>query len=265
MKKMLLVITLLLPLFSYSQFDEENDSIISVIKPDSIFWVDDLQKFAEDSNFIFFVDDDVTHVVTDSINIYLLGSYTRLAIGFVNEVSYIAVKDGNRYRLWSFAPHTIEFTKIKLTGSVKINNQFLISAESYFYTSWSLFNPYAGSFNEEYKTLILFDTTQNSLVFSKTFAHYEERVKDDEKFEKSKTEEGIELDSNDYEYKWYSYLYDVKGSSIKFYPTELYPINNAIEEQNRQAFKANINSKKPAFYYQYEPENKKWVKKIPTH
>lgn len=260
MKKVLLAITILLPIISYSQFDEENDSIISVVKPDSIFWVDDLQQFADDRDFIFFVDDDVTHVVTDSINVYLLGSYTRLAIGFVNEVSYIAVKDGNRYRLWNFAPHTIEFTEIKLTESVKINNQFLISAESYFYTSWSFFNPYAGSFNEEYKTLILFDTSQNSLVFSKTFAHYEERVKDDEKFEKSKTEEGIELDSNDYEYKWYSYLYDIKGSSIKFHSTEQYPINNDIEAQNQQTFKTNIN-KKPAFYYQYAPKTQNWIKK----
>ena len=255
MKKVYLFIAVLLPMLALGQWDmDENDSVINVAKPDSIFWVDDIIQFS-DENKLFTWDGDINSIV-------LLGNYERYAYGFENTNAYIAIKDSNRYRVWDFSPLVAPFTTIKLVGVIHLNKKNLLCASGSFFTSWSLMNPYAGLFDKEYETIILFDTAKNEVVFTKTFSNYEKRVKDDDKFERSKNEEGFELDSTDYEYKWFNYRYKIKKDKIEFYKVDANPTTYFEQEG---IIKKYVTGKKPEFYYTYDSKNKKWVKKIPTH
>lgn len=259
MKVASLFVVILIPLLVSGQWDmDENDSVITINKPDSIFWVDDIIEFA-DSNKLFTWD---IALHQDTNNIILLGNYERYAYAFINTKAYIAIKDNNRYRIWDFSPFVPEFTDIKLKGMVQLNNRDLLRASGIFFTSWSMMNPYAGSFEKEYETLILFDTEKNEVVFTKVFSNYERRVIDDDKFDRSKNEEGFELDSTDYEYKWFNYQYKIRNDKIEFYKVDENPTKYSEQEDIIRKY---VTGKKPEFYYSYDDKNKKWVKKIPTH
>ncbi len=253
MKTIGFFIALLAPLVSFCQWQNDTGSVIYTAKPDSIFWVDDIIQFTDEDD-LFTWD---RYISDDTHNIILLGNYERFAYGFVNTKAYLAIKDGKRFRLWDFSPFVGEFTTIKFGDFVSLNKKNLLCVLGSFFTSWSLMNPYAGSFNSEYETLILFDTSKNEVVFSKTFSYYEDRVKDDDKLERYRNEEGFELDSNDYEYQWFNYRYIFKKDKIEFYKIDEKPTTYLEQEE--------VTGKKPTFYFTYKGKNKKWVKKIPTH
>lgn len=241
---------------------QTTDSIINIATPDSIFWVDNLEKFAED-NELFFIEDNIYEdEKLKNQDIYLLGNMARYSIGFVNNEAYIAVKDGNRFRLWNFAPFTTQFTNIRQMGIVTINNKKLLQCATNFYTSWSMFSPDAGRHFEQYETLVLFDTAKNEMVFNITFNYFTKRIKDEAKFERYMNEEGFEFDNSlDYEYEWYNYLYNITSKKIEFYISSDKRDYEQTPDKNTELNQKQIKGKKPDFYYEFDKKGRKWVLK----
>lgn len=237
----------------------ETDREIKALAPDSIFWTESLTQFVETNDLQVFDEDWYTEEeVKPYKDFYIIGSHAKYAMAFINDVAYIAIKDGARYRLWSFSNLTDDFGEIRFINAITINKKNLLCFESTFHTSWSMSNPYAGSFNSVYQTLLLFDTASNEIVFSKRFTFYEERVKDDDKYERYRNND-TELDSTDYTYQWFNYCYVINKNKIEFYTVDDNPYITSIQNEDLIALYGT--DKKPEFYYEYKPKQKKWVKK----
>lgn len=230
-----------------------NDSIITEKKADNIEFIENLEKFVSESKLRSLteqLDENDNLIVREDF--YILGEYNRYyyAIAYTNPV--VAVKENSRYRVWKLPSTLPEFSYVFDKGFVEINGKKLLHLEGCYETRWSMASPNPGSFNEYHKTLLLINLTDNTVVFHKTFSWYAERIKD------LKT---LETDENpEYESQWYNYNYSFTPKGIEFYK-----LSSQSKEcgQEKEAFVSAQNH--PDFYYQYIPENKKWVKKIPTH
>lgn len=230
-----------------------NDSIITEKKADNIEFIENLEKFVYESRLR-----PLTEQLDENDNLfvgedfYILGEFNRYyyAIAYTNPV--VGIKDNSSYRVWKLPATLPEFSYVFNRGFVEINGKKLLHLEGCYETRWSMASLNPGSFNEYHKTLLLINLTENTVVFHKTFSWYAERVKD------IKT---LETDENpEYESQWYNYNYSFTPKGIEFYK-----LSSASKEcsQEKEAFVTA--QKRPDFYYQYIPKNKKWVKKIPTH
>ncbi|MDL5048999.1 hypothetical protein QQ054_23580 [Oscillatoria amoena NRMC-F 0135] len=230
-----------------------NDSIITEKKAYNIEFIENLEKFVYESRLRPLTEqlDENDNLVVGE-DFYILGEYNRYyyVIAYTNPV--VGIKDNSSYRVWKLPATLPEFSYVFNRGFVEINGKKLLHLEGCYETRWSMASLNPGSFNEYHKTLLLINLTENTVVFHKTFSCYAERVKD------IKT---LETDENpEYESQWYNCNYSFTPKGIEFYK-----LSSPSKECNQENDAFVTAQKRPDFYYQYIPENKKWVKKIPTH
>lgn len=219
----------------------------------AFFFIEDLKRFAYENRLRSLLSYNVEEIdFEQKKDFYILGEFTRYYFAFVYLKPTIVIKDSIGYIAWHLPNNLPEFSYFINKGVIEIKGKKLLHLEGCFETNFSMIIPDSAIFDGCYKTILLIDLNENRLVFHKTFSYYE----DD-------NEENIPLnqensDEAEYQSNWFNYDIKIENSQIKFYLLE-HPTKRCDEQ------KTVLTGDNFAFYYQYYPEKKKWVKKPSTH
>lgn len=255
----------------FNQLKAANDSEINVVKPDSIFWVNDIQKFAEENNLDFFAVRSSGYEA--GLDYYVLGEYSRYSFAEALEYVHIAVKEKANYKV-ILLPNTA-IPHLSGTSVVRIflfGNHKILELEGHYSTAWSMMSPVSGAFYECNKSVIYIDINSGEVLFSKVFkSHYEDTHIYD-KYNIDSLNQGLYPDGvleNDTlpaksTFQWFNYYYTFNNNTIEFYKVDEDPTgecNSLTTEQEKEVIAKYVKDKKPNFWYEYIEKEKKWVKK----
>lgn len=273
---------------------QTTDSIINIATPDSIFWVDDLEKFADKNNFMFINDSGADFI--EGEDYYFIGQWFSgfMGGGYNWSDVHIAIKDGKRYRVWYLPEPIPVFTTISYWDTTINNHKCIVLTTQLnnIHHGYSVVMTYGDYWAE---SLNIIDIENNEVLFSYKVAEennffyqwdlemydgstgdgktlteeeydsiYSFNISQDLYFIDTRTLDTIS--KLDYRDTSWSLVYDYNFNDDKI---EFYKLNINVEDREiQEAHSAALAERKtllPDFYYQYIPENKKWVKKIPTH
>jgi hypothetical protein len=247
-----------------------NDSIISVEKADSVFWVDNIEQFAEDNNLIFFKVRGYGY--EEGLNYYILGTYERYSFAEMLENIHVVVKNEKGYKVILFPEFsTPQLSGIAVIGAFKLGTTNILELEGYYHTAWSMMSPIAGAYFECNKSVLYIDIDNGELLFSQVFkAHYEDthefdKYDLDSLYQRLYPEGTFENDTlpTISTYQWFNYQYVLNNNTINFYKVDDNPTgecNSYTTAQQKDIIAKYVTGKKPDFYYEYEKRNKRWLK-----
>ena len=285
-------VALLAPFVSFCQWQDDTTNLIYTAKPDSIFWVEDIHKYAEENNFLF-INDNGDFV--EGENYYFIGQWfsSFMGGGYYCSNVHTAIKDGELFRTGTL-PATIPYFTTITPWDTIINNHrcvVFITQLNNIHNGYSIVMTYGEYWVE---SLNIIDIENNELLFSYPLAEqsnffyqwdldmyyrsddenalteeeldtiYSFNNSQDQYFINPKTLDTI--DRKEYRDTPWSVVYDYNFNTNKI---EFYRLNIKAEDRdNPETYSEAISDRKklkPEFYYQYYPSEKKWVKKIPTH
>lgn len=253
----------------------ENVPVENIAQSDSIFWVDDIHKYAADNNLIF--SGVRADEVDSNLSFYTLGTYSRYSEAEIFDEPYIAIKENKRYKVIKLDTTNIGLSSaISVIGTTTLGNSKVLELVSTYQTAWSMTSPIEGIYHECYKTLILINVEKNEVIFSKVFKRHYEDTHFYDNFDIDSLSQGLypedifEKDTVEKvsTFEWFNYYYKLNDNRIEFYTINEDPTSDChlyTPEQEKEIIAKYVTGKKPEFYYTYDSKNKKWVKKIPTH
>lgn len=291
MKKLLFATLLLYSQIALCQ-TSETDREIKTLAPDSIFWVDDIQKFADENNFMFINDGDVGFMEGEEY--YFIGQWFSgfMGGGYHWAEVHIAIRDGKRFRVWYLPEPIPSFTTISHWDTTINNHKCVVAITQLnnIHHGYSVVMTYGDYWAE---SLNIIDIENNEVLFSYPIAEQNDFFyqwdldngsTDDETVLTEEEQDSIysfntsqdlyfidtrtldTISKLDYRDTSWSVVYDYNFNTDKI---EFYRLNIKIEDRETpEAYSAAMADRKtllPEFYYQYYPTEKKWVKKIPTH
>lgn len=253
----------------------ENVPVENIAQSDSIFWVKDIHKYAEENNLIF--SGVRADEVDSNLSFYTLGTYSRYSEAEIFDEPYIVIKENKRYKVIKLDTTNIGLSSaISVIGTTTLGNSKVLELVSTYQTAWSMTSPIGGIYLECYKTLILFDIEKNEVLFSKVFKRHYEDTHFYDNFDIDSLSQGLypedifEKDTVEKvsTFEWFNYYYKLNDNRIEFYTINEDPTSDChlyTPEQEKEIIAKYVTGKKPEFYYTYDSKNKKWVKKIPPH
>lgn len=242
------------------------------VETDSIFWVEDIQKYAEENNLIF------TGVREDKVKMgldyYTLASWSRYSIAEIFDEPYIAIKEVKGYKVLKLDTSNIGLSSsISVIGLTPLKNKNILELVCTYQTAWSMTCPIGGAYHECYKTFVLLDIEKNKVLFTKVFKRHYEDTHDYDNYNIDSLYQGLypddifEKDTIERvsTFEWFNYHYEVKDNKIEFFMINENPgssCNFYSPEQEKEITRRYVTGKKPEFYYMYNKKKKTWIKKL---
>lgn len=266
MKKYLAAVLFLIPLCGIAQWeDPEEQATIEVFKPDSIFYIKDINAF---------IDKEELEMGDSAENgsIYLLKRMHSLMASREALNVYIAIKEKKQYRVWDITAGGFPpATSVNIVGWTKVNNRKLLEIDFSHYFMHHGYNPVMNNFISCTGSMMLVDTDKDEIVFGREYYYHasttflwdlvEGAIIDSTDTGTPVfifTESGDTVDMAAYpdESTWYRYIYQVKNNRIEFFKIDAEPVGECFDEE-----KNSIAGQKPDFWYEYVPDKRMWRKK----
>lgn len=279
-----------LPILCPAQWDwgGGEDTVIYVAKPDTIFWVTDLEGFARDNELQFINEDGEDSLAITQKPFRMLANYFQYMAAFEWGNAHIAIKEKDKYRVWPFSEFVPQFSSFYYDTTIMLGKRKCLVFMGNFEFLKHGYNPVMNNYSSFLSSITLLDLENNEVVFSHPISEgwSQQYIWGIEEYEYANKENGLSeeeynriyafdtaenqrffiqpwaggdtLDTWEYPDTSASveYAYYITGKKIEYYKL---PAESYYDSQETRL--PQTTNKKPDFWYEYIEKEKKWVRK----
>ncbi|HYG16278.1 MAG TPA: hypothetical protein VEC12_11040, partial [Bacteroidia bacterium] len=142
--------------------------VVETEKPDSIFWIKDIQLFASENELEILNLPEDSSEGSENTDVFFLGHRNQYMAAFSYSDLFIAIRDKKQYRVWPL--HIPEVSQIYTDTQITINKKNYLAVIGEYYFAKHGYNPVLNTYIDCSSSLSLIDLENNEVAFSATIS-----------------------------------------------------------------------------------------------